>query len=463
MTDEKQELKLYSLPAEQAIIGSLLMNNNFYYRVNELINETHFYEPIHARLYRAIEDNINNSIVADPITLKKQFDDDKDLQTLGGAAYLVRLTNIVPNSINLQSYARTVLDFARRRGLLEQICELQDNIYDSTVDIQETIANVQTSLCQLEQSTLCDQSSHKIDDVLNSVIKDLDDITSGKKKLNLLCTGFTDLDSRLGGFGDTELIIVAGRPGMGKTSLALHHIYHGAKELQKQDKSVAFFSLEMGKEQIVHKLLSIETGVQASRMRTGEINPEELRRISNQGRRLPKNIFIDETGSLHINLLRARCKALNRKHNLGLIVVDYLQLIKGTNSMNKVAEITEISSLLKTMAKENNCPVLALSQLSRNVESRTDKRPILSDLRDSGSIEQDADTVIFLYREEYYLKNQEPDYHVDPEKYRMWEDMMSKVNGHANLNICKFRHGAVGNISVRFDGETTRFSDCPDN
>lgn len=451
--------KLYSIEAEQAILASLIMYNDSYYRINELMNSSHFYEPVHGRLYLAIEEKISNKMTADSITLAKQFDDDCALKELGGSSYIIQLTNTVPNTLNLKSYAKTVVDFARRRGLLENMLHLQEKIYDDTIDIEATIAEVQGSLNALEENSMCVQAAHSMESLLGSALSSLDAITSGKVKLNLTSTGLRDLDSRLGGWGDTDLIIIAARPGMGKTSLALHHLYHGAKALQKENKSVVFFSLEMGREQLVHKLLAMESGVAASRMRTGDINPDEFQRVYRGRKNIPKNIIIDDTGGLHVNLLRARCKTIHRKQNLGLIIVDYLQLLKGTNSRNRVDEITEISGMLKTIAKENNCPVIALSQLSRGVESRVNKRPILSDLRDSGSIEQDADVVIFIYREEYYLVLDEPNQTTDQVKHTQWNEMMQLVAGQVELNVAKFRHGAVGVVRARFEGKTTKFYD----
>lgn len=464
-----------NIEAEQALLGALLISNEVYYRVSPFLKSEHFYDPLHAQVYDAIELLITSGRVADPVTLKPRFEDDPLMAEIGGATYLATLASGAVSIVNAVDYARQVFDLALRRGLIDVGKEMVSVALNPAADAppSEQIQDAEQRLFSLaEQGTT--QAGFV---TLGSALVQSVDMTAKAferdSHLSGISTGIRDLDQKLGGLQASDLLILAGRPAMGKTSLAMNIAFniakayrvdtdeHGNEEVA-DGAAVAFYSLEMSSEQLATRLLAEESGVPSFKMRRGQISEDEYREIADTAQTLERvPLFIDDTGGLSIAALTARARRLKRTEHIGCVVVDYIQLVTPSGragSGNRVQEISEVTQGLKALAKELSVPIIALSQLSRTVESREDKRPQLSDLRESGSIEQDADVVMFVYREEYYLEQQKPP-EDQLEKMEQWQEKMNRFHGKAEVIIGKQRHGPTGKVDLAFQAEITKFSD----
>lgn len=474
--EENYRTAPYNIQAEQSVLGAILVNNDALNRVAEYLTPELFYEPVHQRIYDAILKIIDRGLVATPVTLKNYFDKDKALVDIGGAEYLARLAGRATAIINLEAYGKVIYDLAVRRQLVSIGEDIVNNAYDNEI---EQSARQQIELAEQKLFTLASEGSAEsgfkiLRASLNEAIKRADIAHKRDEKLSGVTSGFKDLDKLLAGMQASDLMILAARPSMGKTALSVNIAMEACKSLAKNFKptvespnppAVGFFSLEMSSEQLAARMIAMESGVDSSRMRAGTLRDEEFAKIVESNRSLYNlPFFIDDTPALSISALRTRARRLKRKNNLALLVVDYLQLLRGTSKMSegsRVQEVSEITQGLKAIAKELNIPVLALSQLSRAVEQRDDKRPQLSDLRESGSIEQDADVVMFIYREEYYEARREPP--ADSPKYSEWQDRMSKCHNITEVIIAKQRNGPIGTARLFFNSNTTKFEDLADD
>ncbi|GAC1630502.1 MAG: replicative DNA helicase [Bradyrhizobium sp.] len=463
----------HNIEAEQALLGAILVNNDAFYRVSDFLEPKHFYEPIHQTIYETGGSLIRMGKIATPVTLKTFLPAETDIGGMTVGQYLARLAAEATTIINAQDYGRTVYELALRRDLIGIGEDMVNVAYDAPVDFapRAQIEDAERRLYELAESGRYDGGFQRFSQALTVAVDMAANAFQRDGKLSGVATGLRDLDTKMGGLQASDLIIIAGRPGMGKTALATNIAYNIAKahraEVQPDGtmKSVnggivGFFSCEMSAEQLATRILAEQTSIASSMIRRGGISEtdfEKIRDYSIELQSLP--LYVDETGGLSISQLTARARRLKRQKGLDLVVVDYIQLLQGSNkrSDNRVQEVTEITTSLKALAKELNVPVIALSQLSRQVENRDDKRPQLSDLRESGSIEQDADVVIFVYREEYYLANKEP--RVGTPEYEKWQLDMSLVHGKAEVIIGKQRHGPTGTVEVQFEGQFTRFSD----
>src|SRR5947207_3217393 len=464
----------HNIEAEQALLGAILVNNEALYRVSDFLEPQHFFEPIHRQIYDISRSLIRTGKLASPVTLKTFLPAEIDIAGLTLTQYLARLAAEATTIINAVDYGRTIYDLAIRRDLIAIGEDMVNTAYDAPVDFapQDQIEDAERRLYDLAEIGRYGGGFQKFEQALTTAVDMAARAYQREGKLSGIATGLRDLDIKMGGLQPSDLIIVAGRPGMGKTALATNIAYNVAKahcaEIQADGTSksvnggiVGFFSCEMSAEQLATRIIAERTGIPSSSIRRGGITEgdfEKIRDYSIELQSLP--FYVDETGGLSISQLTARARRLKRQKGLDLLVVDYIQLLQGSGKRgndNRVQEVTEITTSLKALAKELNVPVIALSQLSRQVESRDDKRPQLSDLRESGSIEQDADVVIFVYREEYYLANKEP--RVGTPEYEKWQLDMSLVHGKAEVIIGKQRHGPTGTVELQFEGQFTRFSD----
>ncbi|MEQ8666171.1 MAG: replicative DNA helicase [Rhodospirillales bacterium] len=464
----------HNLDAERGLLGAILIDNRAVEKVSDFLRSHHFMAGQHSLIYEACEKLIERGQIADPITLKRYFEQNESLADIGGPAYLVELAGGAPTIVNAEAYGKIVYDLAIKRELISIGREMVDNAYEADVDeaADKQIEQAEESLYKLAETGSYDRGFVPFREAVKSAI-DMAAIAHKREgALAGVTTGFVDVDKLLGGLHKSDLLILAGRPAMGKTSLATNIAYNAARAWVDSEGGegavVGFFSLEMSGEQLASRIISEQTEISSDKMRKGEVPNEVFPRLvaaSQELHRMP--IFIDDTPALTVGALRTRARRLKRTHDLGLIVIDYLQLLQGSGNRSdgRVQEVSEITRGLKTLAKELNVPVLALSQLSRQVENRDDKRPHLADLRESGSIEQDADVVMFIYREEYYLEKAEPQQRVDEDgsKYTQrlasWEDRMAKARNLADVIVAKQRHGPVGTVTLQFTGEFTRFSD----
>src|SRR5882757_2059397 len=463
----------HNIEVEQALLGAILVNNEAFYRVSDFLEPEHFFEPLHQKIYKDIGSLVRAGKSASPITLKTFLPADLDIGGMNGSQYLARLATEATTVINAGDYGRTVYDMALRRALIG-IGEAMVNVaYDAPVELgpQNQIEDAERRLYELAESGRYDGGFQRFAQALTVAVDMAAKAFQRDGKLSGIASGLRDLDVKMGGLQPSDLIIIAGRPGMGKTALATNISYNIAKAHRAEVQAdgtmksvnggvVGFFSCEMSAEQLATRILAEQTSISSSSIRRGGITEadfEKIRDYSIELQSLP--LYVDETGGLSISQLTARARRLKRQKGLDLIVVDYIQLLQGSGkrSDNRVQEVTEITTSLKALAKELNVPVIALSHLSRQVESRDDKRPQLSDLRESGSIEQDADVVIFVFREEYYLANKEP--RVGTPEYEKWQLDMSLVHGKAEVIIGKQRHGPTGTVELQFEGQFTRFSD----
>jgi len=463
-----------NLEAEQALLGALLYDNGAYERLSDRLGPHHFHEPFHQRLYAAIETHIRKGQLAEPILLADEFKRDPAFDELGGLRYLADLVDRAPPAANAPDYARAVYDLALRRELIRiggDIAVMAQQAGDSELTARDQIETAEQQLYTLAESGSASTGFVPFADALRGAIDMAAEAYSRDGGLAGVATGLIDLDKTLGGLHPSDLLILAGRPAMGKTALATNIAFHVARNYAWEPQPdgtrktvnggvVAFFSLEMSAEQLSMRLLADVSGVSSDRLRKGEINASEFGQVRDASIEIQDApLYIDDTGGLAIGKLSARARRLKRQHGLDLIVVDYLQLITGDSSRaneNRVQEVSMITQGLKALAKELNVPIIALSQLSRQVENREDKRPQLADLRESGSIEQDADVVMFVYREAYYKGRGEPK-EGTPE-HLTWQEEMDEVMHLAEVIIGKQRHGPTGTVKLHFNGELTKFS-----
>ncbi len=464
----------FNIEAEQALLGAILFNNKAYERVSDFLLPEHFYDPVHAHIYETSGELIRRGQIASPITLKSFFDQNPALKALegGGAGYLARLAAATVSVYNAKDFGQTVYDLAVRRELIAIGDEMQEVAYDSPVDLSpaDQIEQIEGQLFQLAEKGKVNSGFMKFDSASQKAIELAELAYKKPAGVSGIATGLTDIDDKLGGLQKSDLLIIAGRPGMGKTSLATNIAFHVAKNFRTETDEhsrdvtvdggrVAFFSLEMSSEQLATRILSEQSRVSSSAIRKGTIDEDDFRRFARAVTDLQHiPLYIDETGGISIATLSSRARRLKRTAGgLDLIVVDYLQLATGAGrrSDNRVLEVGEITQGLKALAKELDVPVIALSQLSRAVEQRDDKRPNLSDLRESGSIEQDADVVMFVYREAYYVNNREPA--EGTAEHDTWQQDMERVQGKAEVIIAKQRHGPVGKVELYFEERFTKF------
>jgi replicative DNA helicase len=467
----------HNIEAEQALLGAILVNNEAFYRVSDFLKPEHFFEPIHAKIYELASSLIRAGKIASPITLKTFLPPDVDIGGMNASQYLARLAAEATTVINAEDYGRTIFDLATRRALIIIGEEMVNVAYDAPVDLapSEQIEDAERRLYEIAETGRYDGGFRAFATALTTAVDMAARAYQRDGKLSGLATGLLDIDRMMGGLQQSDLVILAGRPGMGKTALATNMAYNIAKawrgEVRPDGRTesvnggiVGFFSLEMSAEQLATRIISEQTEIPSYRIRRGEIDPSDFDRIAQMAREMETiPLYIDETGGISIAQLTARARRLKRQRGLDLLVIDYIQLLSGSSRRaqeGRVQEVTEITTGLKALAKELNVPILALSQLSRQVESRDDKRPQLSDLRESGSIEQDADVVMFVFREEYYLKNKEP--RAGSEEHFKWMTEMEQVHGKAELIIGKQRHGPTGSVQLHFEANVTRFSDLAD-
>lgn len=461
----------HSIEAEQQLLGAILTNNDLFDRVAQILRAEHFYDPVHARIFDTAAARIAKNNLASPVTLKAFLEDDAGLAELGGPAYLMRLAGAAISSFAVRDYAEMIYDLAIRRELIDVGNEIAAKA--ARVEVQsepkEQIVEAEQKLYALAEQGQTEQGFQSFLTAVTDAVKVANAAYQREGGLAGVSTGLIDMDKKLGGLHRSDLLILAGRPSMGKTSLATNVAFNIARAYKKGITSsgeegavdggvVGFFSLEMSAEQLASRILSEVAKIPSNQIRRGDFTEGEFRRIVDAAKELEAApLFIDDTPALPISQLAARARRLKRTHGLDALFVDYLQLVRGTGrSENRVNEISEITMGLKAIAKELDIPVVALSQLSRQVENREDKRPQLSDLRESGSIEQDADVVMFVFREEYYKEREKPGDH-ELDKMAIWQEEMERLHGKAEVVIGKQRHGPIGTVELSFEGQFTRF------
>tara|TARA_B100000767_G_scaffold270196_1_gene293420 strand:+ start:65 stop:1501 length:1437 start_codon:yes stop_codon:yes gene_type:complete len=464
-----KENKLPSnIEAEQSLIGSVLVNNDIIDEISNIVSAGKFFDPIHRKIYEVIESLNNKGMIANPITLKNFFENDSGLSEVGGVDYLVKLTRFSSSVKQAIDYAKIIHEMYVKRELIFISDGISDQAKDDQIEKtgENMIEDAEKSLFDLAERGNFSQTFLKFNQAIDQTIEMATLAMKSDQGIVGVPTGLTDLDEKLGGLHRSDLVIIAGRPSMGKTALATNIAYYAAKSMQENNEkgSVAFFSLEMSSEQLSTRILSEQARISSHEIRTGKATEETLNRYIETSRNIyDLPLFIDETPAIAISTLSNRARRIKRLFGLKLIVVDYIQLMRtNSNRMDgRVQEISEITQGLKALAKELNVPVVALSQLSRAVEQRDDKKPQLSDLRESGSIEQDADVVVFVYREQYYLEKKEPKQ--GSIEHAEWQSKMSDIHGHAELIVGKHRHGSTGVVHVEFEGMYTKFKDLPKN
>ena len=468
-----------NIEAEQALLGAILANNHALEKVSEFLKPVHFASPVHAAIYQAILALHGRGHSADPVTLKGYLAGDGTLDEVGGAKYLMDLAATAVTIINAEDYAKLVFDRYIRRQLIGLGTDIVNDAYAVNLedDAPMQMARAEKKLYELGTEGQIEGGPKPFVDTLTEVIQEVSEAKKNPDGISGVSTGFRDLDNKMGELHKSDLLILAGRPGMGKTAFATCLAFNTARsfleDIQKgkERKGVAFFSLEMSASQLAGRILAMETQIASDKLRNGKITTDEFRRVVGFAADLEKvPLFVDDTPGLTVAAIHNRCRRLKRdaSKGLGLVVIDYLQLIDMSTSVYKgdmVRGLTETTRLLKIMAKDLNVPVLVLSQLSRAVEQREDKRPLLSDLRDSGSIEQDADIVMFVFREHYYIKNSVPVQRQNEtedkfnDRVRKWEKSLVDLEKKAELIIAKQRHGSLGTIDLSFEGQFTRFGD----
>jgi replicative DNA helicase len=469
----KSELP-YNTAAEAAILGAILFDNNAYHRVSELLISTDFYNPAHAEIYEVIAKFVPNGKMADGVTLHDDFAKRGKLEAIGGAAYLAELLDHAAFGPEIVDYAHIVRDLAIRRELIDIGSVMVTHAAHPEEDMpgSQQIESAEKKLGALAMRGSARGGFKTFGQAVTESIESATAAFQRDGKIAGISTGLLDLDGKLGGLHNSDLLILAGRPSMGKTSLATNIAYNVAaayKAAQNEQGQrvledggiVGFYSLEMSCEQLATRILAERSGVQSHRIRQGDLERHEYDKLRDAAAELESlPLYIDDTGGISISQLSARARRQKRSHGLDLIIIDYLQLITGSgakSAQGRVQEVSEITMGLKALAKELNVPVIALSQLSRQVEQRDDKRPQLSDLRESGSIEQDADAVLFVFRESYYLERQEPD--DAGEKFAEWQERMERLRNIAEVIVSKQRHGPIGKVELHFDPNVTKFSD----
>lgn len=461
----------HNIEAEQQLLGAILTNNDIYDRIASIIGAQHFYDPVHARIYEIASARIQKNALASPVTLKAFLEDDEGLKELGGPAYLARLAGAAISGFAARDYAQMIYDLAIRRELIALGRDISAQAAEVNVESEprEQIIEAEQRLYKLGEEGQGETGFQSFLKAVTDAVMVANAAYQRDGGLAGVSTGLQDLDKKLGGLHKSDLLILAGRPSMGKTSLATNVAFNIAKAYKRgqlPDGSegavnggvVGFFSLEMSAEQLAARILSEASEVPSEQIRRGDMTEGEFRRFVEAAKTLEAcPLYIDDTPALPISQLAARARRLKRTHGLDALFIDYLQLVRpATAKDSRVNEVSEITQGLKAIAKELNIPVVALSQLSRQVESREDKRPQLSDLRESGSIEQDADVVMFVYREEYYKEREKPSDH-EMDKMAIWQDEMEAVHGKAEVIIGKQRHGPIGSVDLSFEGRFTRF------
>ena len=468
--DEIKRRELFNIEAEQVILGTIILNNEYLNRVSDFLKSEHFYDNAHQKIYLKIFDLVETkNLVANQVTLKQFFENDEILVASGGVSYLAEIIARSSAIIDILDYGKIIYDLHLKRKLVVIGQDIVNNAYK--ID-DEKLANRQIEEAESELFNLSNQgtSDSGFQNIKSSLKNTIDDIIVARKRdshISGVSTQLVDLDNILGGLQNSDLLILAGRPSMGKTALAITLAVNACEALNKgieneeEKKAVGFFSLEMSSEQLTSRILSLKTTISSTDFRSGSISEDRFEAIVKAAGDIEKMpFFIDDTPALSIAAVRTRTRRLIRKHNLGVLFVDYLQLLRGSSKAseaNRVQEISEITQGLKAIAKEFNIPVIALSQLSRGVEQREDKRPQLSDLRESGSIEQDADVVMFIFREAYYEERKRPD-EEDAEKFQSWKTKMQQINNKSEVIIAKQRNGPVGSVTLYFDKDFARFS-----
>jgi replicative DNA helicase len=461
-----------NIEAEQALLGAILVNNEAYYRVSDFLQPAHFFHPLHQQIYGLASELIRAGKVASPITLKTFLPPDINVGGLNASQYLARLAAEATSVINANDYGHTISALSTRRDLIAIGEEMVNVAFDAPVDFapREQIEEAERRLYEIAETSKFGKGFFQFKEALTTAVDMAARAYQRDGKLSGLATGLKDLDAKMGGLQSSDLVIIAGRPGMGKTALATNIAYNIARAHRGETRAdghiatidggiVGFFSLEMSAEQLATRIIAERTGIPSSTIRRGGITEadfETIKDVSIELQHLP--FYVDETGGLTVGQLAARARRLKRQRGLDVLFVDYIQLLQGSSRRaqeNRVQEVTEITTNLKALAKELNVPIVALSQLSRQVESRDDKRPQLSDLRESGSIEQDADVVMFVFREEYYVKNKKPK--EGTEEFFKWQAEMEALAGRAEIIIGKQRHGPTGTVEVQFDADVTRF------
>jgi len=454
-----------NIEAEQAVIGSILVSNDIYDEISQLLDPKKFFDPIHSKIYETIEKLIAKGLLANPITLKNHFENSEGLNQLGGQEYLIKITKFSTSSKQAIDYANIVQEMHLRRELIrisETVLYEASNKTDIATSGEEIIQNTEKSLFDLAERGHFNQSFMKFESALKQTIEMAKSAYQNEEGIVGVPTGLTDLDTRLGGLHKQDLVVIAGRPSMGKTALATNIAFHAAKNIQNKEikSTVAFFSLEMSSEQLSTRILSEQSRIRSNDIRRGKVSEKEFEKFIETSKNIYElPLYIDETPAITIAAISNRSRRIKRLFGLELIIVDYIQLMKssGSKEYNRVQEISEITQGLKALAKELNVPVLALSQLSRAVEQRDDKKPQLADLRESGSIEQDADVVMFVFREAYYLERKEPT--LGSIEHAEWQQKMDEISSLAEIMIGKQRHGPTGNVKVEFEAMYTKFKD----
>ncbi|MDA7424116.1 replicative DNA helicase [Thalassococcus lentus] len=466
---EAAETMPHSIEAEQQLLGAILTNNDVFDKIASIINPQHFFDPVHARIFEIAAARIAKNNLASPVTLKAFMEDDEGLKELGGPAYLARLAGAAVSTFAVRDYAQMIYDLAIRRDLIGLGRDISSKAakVDVASEPREQIVEAEQALYKLAEQGQTESGFQSFLKAVTDAVNVANAAYQREGGLAGVSTGLMDMDKKLGGLHKSDLLILAGRPSMGKTSLATNIAFNVAKAYKKgqlpdgstgalEGGVVGFFSLEMSAEQLASRILAEASEISSHKIRQGDMDEVEFRRFVEAAKALEAcPLYIDDTPALPISQVAARSRRLKRTHGLDVIIVDYLQLLRGT-AENRVQEIAEISMGLKAIAKELNIPVIALSQLSRQVESRDDKRPQLSDLRESGSIEQDADVVMFVFREEYYAEREKPsDDRLD--EMAAWQERMSRLHGKAEVIIGKQRHGPIGTVELSFESQFTRF------
>ncbi|XVN41527.1 MAG: replicative DNA helicase [Rickettsia endosymbiont of Argas persicus] len=455
-----------NIQAEQMLLGAILTNNELLNYVSEFLRSEHFFEPIHQKIYKAIEVITEKGLIATPITLRSMLTSDEFFAEIEETDYLAKLITMSMMVINPIDYGKIIYGLAIKRNLINIGEEVVNDAYNSSLELeaQEQIELAEAKLYNLASEGINEKSFTKISTPISESLSSINRAMKNSDHVIGISTGLIDLDRKLFGFHNSDLIILAGRPSMGKTAFAINLALNACNNMRlrnirdKQEiQSVGFFSLEMSSEQLTTRLLSMSAELDSTALRTGMINEENYNHIRKEAMALSElQFFIDDTPALSISTIRTRARRMKRKHNLGILFIDYLQLVRGVSkSDNRVNEISEVTQGLKAIAKELNIPVIALSQLSRAVELREDKRPMLSDLRESGSIEQDADIVMFIYREEYYLSRKEPT--AGDAKHAEWLEAISKAHNITDIIVAKHRNGPVGNVQLFYDSQYSKF------
>jgi len=461
--------------AEEILLGALLSDNNAFEAIENGLSDFHFFIPMLGRIYKAIFELVNKDQIANPLTLDHYFSDDEAFNEIGGKKYLKSLCEGNLGSSIVKDYSDLIIELFNKRELIK----VAQNIFSNSqkLDYEKNslalIEEIESSLYNLTENKNAD--GNRLIPFTNSIslaMETAGEAHKNKGQLSGISSGFLAVDDLLGGLHKSDLIILAGRPSMGKTALATNMAYSAASN-KKTDKAVAFFSLEMSAEQLANRILAEQASLSSDQIRRGKLTKEDFSTLSKISKEISTNkLFIDDTPAINVSTLRTRARRLKRKleNGLGLIVVDYLQLMRGSKRVeNRVQEISEITQGLKSVAKELNVPILALSQLSRAVEQREDKRPHLSDLRESGTIEQDADVVMFIYRQEYYEERAEPkssgtessvSFH---EKYLKWQENLKNCKNLADVIVAKQRHGPIGTLQLQFEAKFTKFSNLADD